>query len=166
MNRALIRISPWALLAISLMGCREAQEPTISADVAGLAQVIDGDSLMVGAVEVRLFGIDAPEYRQTCRRDGKDWACGQAAAAALAEKVKGVKVACAERDKDRYGRVVAECFVAGESLNAWMVREGRALAYRRFSWEFVGQERIAVAKKRGIWGAQFTEPRRWRQHSR
>ena len=69
-----------------------------SGDIAGLARVIDGDTLEIGDRRVRLEGIDAPESAQTCRRDGtRTWACGRVAAEALAalverRRVRGVAV--------------------------------------------------------------------------
>ena len=53
--------------------------------VAGPARVIDGDTLAVGAVRIRLFGIDAPEHDQTCGAAGATWPCGAAAARRLGE---------------------------------------------------------------------------------
>ncbi len=56
------------------------------ADVAGMASVIDGDTIEVHGQRIRFHGIDAPESRQLCRWDGKAWQCGKDAANALAEK--------------------------------------------------------------------------------
>ena len=103
------------------------------ADVAGTATVIDGDTLEIQGQRIRLHGIDAPESRQLCRLDGKPWQCGRDAANALADRTASRPVACEELDRDRYGRIVARCTVAGEDLGAWMVQQGLALAYRRAS---------------------------------
>ena len=67
-------------------------------------------------------------------------------------------VTCEERDIDRYGRVVAVCSVAGEDLNAWMVSEGLALAYRRYSLDYVGAEQAAEEAGRGVWSGEFVPP--------
>ena len=101
------------------------------AQVSGAATVTDGDTLRLGAQRVRLHGIDAPESSQTCRAGGKTWRCGAAATRALREHIAGRTVECAERD--RYGRIVAVCRVAGRDVNAWMVEQGWALAYRKYS---------------------------------
>ena len=113
------------------------EEPVRIARAAGTftgpARVIDGDTLDVGGVRIRLHGIDAPESEQICRAGGKRWSCGREAARALAGRIGGRPVGCQERDRDRYGRVVAACSASGVDLNAWMVAEGWAFAYRRYS---------------------------------
>ncbi len=64
------------------------------ADVAGVASVIDGDTIEVHGQRIRFHGIDAPESRQLCRLDGKPWQCGKDAANALAEKIGRRPVTC------------------------------------------------------------------------
>ena len=107
--------------------------PAAYAQLSGPASVTDGDSLKVSGHRVRLHGIDAPESAQTCRAGGKPWSCGKTAASALRKRLAGRPVVCEERDRDRYGRIVAVCRVAGEDVNAWMVSQGWALAYRKYS---------------------------------
>ncbi len=114
------------------------------ADVTGPARVIDGDTLEVQGERIRLHGIDAPESRQLCRLDGKPWQCGKDAANALAEKIARRLVTCQDLGRDRYERIIARCAVAGEDIGAWMVSEGLALAYRRYSLDYVDQERVAT----------------------
>ena len=81
--------------------------------LAGPARVVDGDTLDVGGVRVRLHGIDAPESAQNCRAGGQRWSCGREATRALAGRIGGNRVACDERNRDRYGRTVAVCRIAG-----------------------------------------------------
>lgn len=82
------------------------------ADIAGVASVIDGDTLEIHGTRIRLHGIDAPESAQQCRRaDGTSWACGREAAFALADLIGRKTVRCDQRDTDRYGRAVAVCTV-------------------------------------------------------
>ena len=90
--------------------------------IAGPARVIDGDTIVVGDVHLRIFGIDAPETRQTCAAsDGHDYFCGRVAASALAEKIAGRPVTCRPRTTDRYGRTIAVCSdaVPGSCAPAW-----------------------------------------------
>jgi len=120
------------------------------ADVAGVASVIDGDTLEIDGQRIRLHGIDAPESRQLCRLDGKPWQCGKTAANALAEKIARRPVACEDLGRDRYKRIIAKGTVAGEDMGAWMVSQGWALAYRRYLLDYVEQEAEAQAAQRGI----------------
>ena len=134
--------------------------------VSGRASVIDGDTLSLRGERIRLFGIDAPESAQSCRADGQRWRCGERATHALAGRIGSHTVACEERDRDRYGRIVALCRAGGEDLNAWMVEQGWALAYRRFSRAYANEERAARAMRRGIWRGDFVAPWDWRTGER
>jgi endonuclease YncB( thermonuclease family) len=82
---------------------------------------------------VRLEGIDAPEAVETCGRRGGTWACGAAAALALSKRIGGKAVSCVPRGRDRYGRALAVCYSDGRDINAWMVRQGYAWAFVRYS---------------------------------
>lgn len=137
-----------------------------SADVIGEARIIDGDTIQVSGERVRLHGIDAPESRQSCMLSGADWPCGQNAARALTSVTNGQVVTCKGNRRDRYGRLVAVCYVGADDLNARMVRDGWALAYRRYASDYVDQEVQARAAGSGIWQGQFIEPWDWRRQSR
>ena len=136
------------------------------ADVAGIASVIDGDTSEVHGQRIRLHGIDAPESRQLCRLDSKPWQCGKDATNALAEKIARRPVTCEDLGRDRYKRIVARCSVAGEDLEKWMVANGWALAYRRYSLDYVEEEADAQAARRGIWATDFVKPWEWRRGKR
>jgi endonuclease YncB( thermonuclease family) len=133
----------------------------VGGEVAGIAQVIDGDSMRVGGRELRLKGIDAPEGRQTCERGGETWRCGEAAAEALRRMTRGARVNCAIEEIDRFERGLATCRVDGRDLNEAMVRDGFALAYGRYESE----ESAARAAKRGLWASKFERPRDWRRRN-
>jgi endonuclease YncB( thermonuclease family) len=123
-----------------------------SGDIAGLARVIDGDTLEIGDRRVRLEGIDAPESAQTCRRDGtRTWACGRVAAEALAALVDRRRVTCRNTGVDKYDRVLGVCSVEGRDLNAEMVRAGHAWAFVKYSRSYVAEEAAARAAGVGIW---------------
>ncbi|MBN1240235.1 MAG: thermonuclease family protein [Gammaproteobacteria bacterium] len=143
-----------ALLACS---CGRAEQ------VVGRADVIDGDGLQLGELTVRLFGIDAPEGQQSCRREGRAWACGEASARKLRELVNGRVVTCEPRDVDSYGRIVAVCRTGGIDVNAALVESGLALAYRRFSDDYVPAEETARRRRAGMWAGEFEPPWEWRQ---
>lgn len=128
----------------------------------GRANVIDGDSLAMGDIQFRLFGIDAVEAKQVCQRDGEEWACGLDAAAALRGIAEGKSLNCTQRDRDAYGRVVATCTVNGHDLAEEMVRMGYAVALRDFSMDYVPAEEAAKARSLGIWSSEFQMPRDYR----
>jgi endonuclease YncB( thermonuclease family) len=136
------------------------------ADVVGQAQVIDGDTLQVAGERVRLYGIDAPESRQSCVLSGVGWPCGQNAARVLTGVIGGRVVTCRGGKRDRYGRLIAVCYIGTDDLNARMVRDGWALAYRRYAPDYVPQETEARAAGSGIWQGQFVEPWEWRRQRR
>ncbi len=114
------------------------------ADVAGIASVIDGDTIEVHGQPIRLHGIDAPESRQLCRLDSNPWQCGKDAANALTDKIARQPVTCEDLGRDRYKRIIGRCIVAGEDINAWMGSQGLALAYRRYSLDYVDEEAGAL----------------------
>lgn len=135
-------------------------------DLSGPAQVIDGDSIHVAGVEVRLHGVDAVEGPQTCVAEGVRWPCGRRAAQALRRLVDGRTVACDKRDRDQYGRVVAVCRTDGTDINEWLVANGWALAYRRHASTYIDAESAAKSARRGIWRGDFVAPWDWRQADR
>jgi len=137
-----------------------------AAVLSGQASVIDGDTIEVHGQRIRFFGIDAPESHQTCEADQQTYRCGQQAALALADEIGQRTVSCEQHDVDRYGRIVAVCRAGGEDLNAWMVAQGWALAYRHYSTAYVGEEDAARTAKLGIWRGSFTAPWDWRHGQR
>jgi len=136
------------------------------ATLTGSARVIDGDTLEVRGTRIRLHGIDAPESAQRCRSGGQVWSCGREATRALARHIGSHPVACKERDRDRYGRVVAVCHVGDQDVNAWMVAEGWAFAYRQYSRRYLAEEMAAKAAKRGVWRGDVVPPWDWRRGKR
>ena len=130
--------------------------------VIGLGHAKDGDSLMVGRAEVRLFGVDAPEFDQSCTRAGEPWACGSAAAEELSKLVNGKQVSCASMGVDQHGRVLGRCTVARTDINRTMVAKGYAVAYRHYSSDYVSAEESAKANRRGLWAGTFETPSDYR----
>jgi endonuclease YncB( thermonuclease family) len=127
---------------------------------------IDGDSFRAGGIEVRLHGIDAPEYRQTCSDNGRNVACGKMARDALSKLIGSRNVGCKAIDHDRYGREVAVCKRNTLEINREMVRLGWAIAYRRHALNYVADERAAKQAKRGIWAWEFEMPEAYRAKQR
>ena len=138
----------------------------VIADITGLASVIDGDTIDINGVRIRLNGIDSPEKEQICRKEGMIWYCGVEAAKAMRHLTNGHIVSCIGNTKDRYRRLIAECFVGTINLNASMVKIGLALAYRQYSSEYLVEEIIAKKTKKGLWSGEFVAPWDWRQGKR
>ena len=138
--------------------------PAVARDVTGAARVIDGDSLRVAGRTIRLFGIDAPEGDQTCvTRAGTRWRCGAEVTERVRQAVEGRRVTCSLRDKDTWGRDLAICFLEGRNLNAWLVEEGWALAFRKYSMMFDLQEKGAAVNGRGLHAHVFQRPAEYRK---
>ena len=154
------------LLAATLMLLALVVSSPAYARIVGPATVTDGDSIRVSGSRIRLFGIDAPESKQTCVASGQRWRCGRSATSALRKVIAGRPVVCTERDRDRYGRIVAVCRAGGEDINAWMVAQGMAVAYTKYSRAYVGQQRSAKAARRGLWRGDFVAPWDWRRGKR
>ena len=136
------------------------------AEIVGRASVVDGDTIEIGGARIRLHGIDAPESSQLCSIEGKPYRCGQKAALALSDKIGERTVRCVERGVDRYQRTIAICYVGNEDLDGWLVAEGWALAFRKYSLDYVSQEESARTAARGIWAGAFEAPWDWRAEHR
>ena len=134
--------------------------------LAGRSSVIDADTLEVHGTRIRLEGVDAPESSQRCGTAGKEWACGQQAALALSNWIAERPVTCHPKGTDRYQRVLARCFVGNDDLQAWLVSNGWALAYRQYSTDYVAAEQHARAARVGMWQGEFVPPWEWRKQGR
>lgn len=124
--------------------------------------MIDGDTIEVQGRRIRFSGIDAPESRQECTSASQLYACGERATAALKNLIDGRAVECRQSGVDPYGRALADCSVSGQDIEAWMVAQGWAMAYRRYSTAYVAEEDQARAARRGIWSGEFEAPWDWR----
>ena len=154
------------LLAVALLaaGPTLAERPFNLGGEITVTKVSDGDSLRSGRLKIRLFGIDAPELKQDCAdAAGRDWPCGKAARARLAELVTA-PLQCELIDVDRYGRLVMRCLAGGGTdIAEALVAQGLALAYRRYATDYVAAEEAARAARAGVWGGEFTTPWDWRR---
>ncbi|GAA0467624.1 hypothetical protein GCM10009096_05550 [Parasphingorhabdus litoris] len=127
-------------------------------------KVIDGDSFKDGAVEFRIYGIDAPEYRQTCQdAAGANWPCGKSARQGLETLLRGGGFNCEVRARDQYGRHIVSCMSGNDDLGATLVEQGHAISSANFDSLIYGAEEAAAEKaKRGIWQGRFEKPANWR----
>ncbi|MEM1300608.1 MAG: thermonuclease family protein [Pseudomonadota bacterium] len=131
--------------------------------VSGPARLVDGDTLEVGGQMVRLFGIDAPETRQTCTSfSGKSFACGTKATEALARLIGQSRVTCEGEERDSYDRLIGWCRAGGRDTNREMVRLGWAVAFRRYSDLYLAEELEAAKSGAGLWRGEFQRPSEFR----
>jgi endonuclease YncB( thermonuclease family) len=120
--------------------------------IEGRSQVPDGDTIQIGITPIRLFGIDAFEAEQMCvAADGSKYGCGGKATRALLERIDSEPVACSTKGDDAFGRQLAVCRAAATDLRAWIVRHGHALAYSKYAFDNVADERHAKAGSAGAW---------------
>ena len=147
----------------------------LAQEIIGIPKIVDGDTVYINNYKIRLEGIDAPEMKQKCKKEKlkissiigytfyEDYYCGKHSKANLEAKVKGSSIKCISFTKDRYKRYLAKCFKGKINLNRWMVRNGHAVAYRRYSKEYIPDEDFAKENKLGLWQGKFLNPEKWRK---
>jgi endonuclease YncB( thermonuclease family) len=134
------------------------------ANIDGIPSITDGDTVKILNKRIRFHGVDAPENKQICIKNFKEYSCGQESTNALKKKINRTKVTCKVQDKlDRYKRYIGVCFLGDINLNKWMVRNGYAVAYRRYSTDYIEDENYAKKNKIGLWGGNFIHPEKWRK---
>ena len=148
---------------------------SIAEEISGIPKVVDGDTVHIDNYKFRLEGIDAPEMRQQCKKESfkisffigltfyKDYRCGRVSKEKLITKIDTTEIKCISSSKDRYKRYIATCYKGKTNLNQWMVRNGFAIAYRRYSKTYVSYEEFAKENKLGLWKGKFMEPEKWRK---
>ncbi|MDC0627944.1 thermonuclease family protein [Pelagibacteraceae bacterium] len=136
----------------------------VAGEISGAPKITDGDTIKILNKRIRLYGVDAPEKKQICIKNSQEYRCGQEATNALIKKVNEKTVVCKVQDKlDRYKRYIGVCFLGDIDLNKWMVRNGYAVAYRRYSKDYVDDENYAKKNKIGLWSGNFIHPEKWRK---
>ena len=147
----------------------------IATEIYGVPKIIDGDTVHINNKKIRLEGIDAPEIKQQCKKPflkistfigfkfNKNYSCGVTSKIELINKIDNPKIKCISSSKDRYKRFIATCFKEKINLNKWMVRNGFAVAYKRYSKDYVKDEEYAKENKLGMWAGTFTMPEKWRK---
>lgn len=149
----------------------------ITVPEAGLAQaelsvkiskIVDADSLKSGKLNMRLYGIDAPEKDQICTNHlDKKYKCGIKATHFLSQLIdKQAILTCEIKDIDRYKRLVVRCFQQGQDIAQLLVQAGWAVAYTRYSKLYVQDQQIAQTNRAGIWKGDFVFPEQWRQRKK
>jgi endonuclease YncB( thermonuclease family) len=134
----------------------------------GFPKIIDGDTLTIGKTRLRLEGIDAPELKQECFADktGRSFSCGKFALNQLRNKIGDREIQCSFKKRDRYKRAIAVCYLDGKDLNRWLVANGLALAYERYTKKYLNSQIEAKKNQLNIWSTHFIAPWDWRSRRR
>ena len=137
-----------------------------SAESGKKIQLRDGDSFVLDGEEIRLWGIDAPEFSQSCRDPaGQEYFCGKRAKGHLQDLIGRGSVRCEPTSRAKNEtRIVAQCFVGENDLGSQMVQSGWAIEYKYFSkGAYAAEERTAKNSRHGLWSGTFQNPRDWRK---
>ena len=82
----------------------------------------------------------------------------------LKKKIQGKNIRClVQNNKDRYRRNIGICYLKKQDINSWLVKNGYAIAYRRYSKKYINDEQYAEDNKLGIWQGTFMKPEKWRR---
>ena len=130
---------------------------------ANTVKVIDGDTIKIANEKIRFGGIDAPELKQICFKNEEKISCGILVKNVLKKKIGKEIPKCINEGKDIYKRTIAECYINGESLSKFLVANGYAFAYRKYSRKFIKDERFAKKNKLGLWSMKFMFPWEFRK---
>ena len=140
---------------------------------AGYVKVSDGDTIKISKYKIRLHGIDAPEKKQICQRPYlnlvffslyEDYFCGEFVTNKLKELIENKLIECRVNDKkDFFGRYLGVCYKNNLNINQWLVENGYAVAFIKYSKDYVKFEEIAKKNKAGIWAGKFLMPWEWRK---
>jgi endonuclease YncB( thermonuclease family) len=134
--------------------------------VQAIPQIVDADTVYVASAKIRLSGIDAPETEQICiDAAGKNWKCGLDARERLQAYAGSRILICDLAGMDVYKRHLGTCTADGEDVSRWLVRNGWALAFRRYSTAYIADEDFAREQKHGLWSGAFIAPWEWRHRS-
>lgn len=161
----MVKIFGFLILLLGFLPVHVEAETVFSRHIlTGSAIVTDGDTIKIGGERIRLFGIDAPESNQSCRTEhGVTWRCGAWVTRTLKSMLEGKQVTCIWDARDGYKRPIAQCQLGGQDLSALMVRNGLALAYRKYSTDYVVDEAMAARADLGLWSGSIQTPAAFRQ---
>ncbi len=158
-------------LLITLIGLTISIPPQVHAkstsqafeNFTGIATIIDGDTIDIGKLRIRLHGIDAPETGQKCKKpNGGSWACGKDAIKAIVKLADGKSVHCVGDTWDTFGRFVAVCTVGNIEINKELVRLGLAWNFDKYSMDYKSLENRVREAKSGVFRAPTMTPWEYR----
>jgi endonuclease YncB( thermonuclease family) len=143
--------------------------------ISGVAKIIDADTIKINNNKIRLFGIDAPELDQLCKKKYlsiiifsfyKNYKCGEESALILKKYLNDKLIKCNVQGKDRYKRYIAICYKNNKDIGSWLVNKGYAVSYRKYSKKYLNEEIYAKKNKLGIWQGKFEMPWNWRKKNK
>ncbi|MGY3439173.1 thermonuclease family protein [Marinovum sp. KMM 9879] len=156
--------SRFVLLAAGFLAVPVGMAQAVTPEISGVTRVIDADTLDVDGTRIRLFGIDAVETRQTCRHPTRGvWPCGRDVTREVSVWLDGETLRCLPRDTDRYGRVVAICYLKEADVGGVLVESGLAFAYRKYSELYLPHQARALKAGRGLWTSVVIQPEAFRR---
>ncbi len=134
--------------------------------IEGVPRVVDGDTLWISQSKIRLHGIDAPEMKQECFDENNIvWLCGKESKKILSIIINSNEITCKGSKRDRYKRLIAKCYIDNVDIASLLVLKGFAVAYIRYSKDYIFEENHAREKKLGIWTGHFSRPSDWRRNN-
>jgi len=127
-------------------------------------KVVDGDSLEIDGVRIRLKGIDAPEYLQYCFDENKKkYECGKMSREYLEELTQSEDFYCKSNEKDKYKRELSVCYAEGKDINELMIKQGWAIPYRTKNPLYYEAQTVAKTNKSGMHRGKFIAPEIYRR---
>jgi endonuclease YncB( thermonuclease family) len=152
--------------AFAIVCCLISLHAARAEQIQAVPEIVDADTVYAGSTKIRLSGVDAPEMDQVCiDPSGKNWNCGVDAKEKLRTFAHERPWTCHLTGTDVYKRHLGSCTVGGEDVSRWLVRNGWALAFRRYSVAYVADEDYAREQKHGLWSGAFVAPWEWRRRS-
>ncbi len=159
LNKILLKILAGIFIVYSIIFSK-----VYSNEIIGKPTIIDGDTIKILNYKIRLHGIDSPEINQLCLdKNNKQWQCGIRAKNSLNNFISNKNIKCIYNKKDRYKRFIGTCYLNEIDIQEWMVKNGWAIAYKKYSKKYVEAEIYAKNNNLGIWKGKFLEPYKWRR---
>lgn len=134
--------------------------------ISGHPKVIRGNVLQLEEMQIRLFGIDAPDPTQTCaNKYGNSYICGKEAIIWMRNWLNHKDVECYLIEQHSYDYSVGVCFEKKErkDVASVIVNAGWAVAYEKETQDYMADEYDAAVNKRGLWSGIFYKPWDWRK---
>ena len=141
----------------------------VTQQISGKAFALDGDSLTIKKIKIRLNRIDAPEFSQEClNAKSQQYQCGLVSKNFLIDLVKNQEVVCYYQKLDIYNRILGDCYIDKLNINNHLLANGMAIIYdfNDATSQEIELEKIAKEQQKGIWQGPFELPKTYRKHNK